>query len=289
MKIGIIGLGKVGTSFAMSCALTKELTIACAVVGKSHCIAPKELERCVKTGSMLEVLEQSEVVLLTVPDAQIEVVALELAGLVRQNSLAVNTKTCLHSSGALGVEVLASLQELGIHCGSLHPLQSFAFPRDSFSGIGMAVDGDDIAKEVAIKITEALKAEVIRVPASERKLYHAAACICSNYLVTLTALAQELLSRWTKDEETALKVLLPLLDGTLANLHQTNHAGKVLTGPIARGDWETVASHVNALPPKFMEVYVALAKATVPIATEQGKLTKAAQTKLENYLKEMKE
>ena len=192
---------------------------------------------------------------------------------------------CLHCSGSLGLDPLAALSALGIHCGSLHPLQSFAGGSARFKDIGMAVDGDNEAQQAACYLAEALQAYPFRVPEAERSAYHAAACFCSNYLVTITAIAQQLFERWTPDKARALQFLLPLLDGTVSNLHQTPLARKALTGPIARGDAGTVAGHLKILPEELQLVYRELALQTVRLASENGSIDEAKAKSLQELLK----
>ena len=151
--------------------------------------------------------------------------------------------------------------------------------------IGMAVDGDNEAQQAACYLAEALQAYPFRVPEAERSAYHAAACFCSNYLVTITAIAQQLFERWTPDKARALQFLLPLLDGTVSNLHQTPLARKALTGPIARGDAGTVAGHLKILPEELQLVYRELALQTVRLASENGSIDEAKAKSLQELLK----
>ena len=208
MKIGIIGLGKVGSAFLKACAVTAALQVVSVKAGRS----PKSCARLAGMGDFqitpvgAEVLAAADVVLLAVPDGQIaaaaETLAAEVGTAGRRDIL--SKKVCLHCSGSLGLDPLAALSALGIHCGSLHPLQSF-------KDIGMDVDGDNEAQQAACYLAEALQAYPFRVPEAERSAYHAAACFCSNYLVTITAIAQQLFERWTPDKARALQFLLPLL------------------------------------------------------------------------------
>ena len=94
----------------------------------------------------------------------------------------------------------------------------------------MAVDGSAKAQELGFKLARLSGAAAFKVPQKERALYHAAACFCSNFTVTVTALAEKLLLRWTEDEETAHRLLVPLLAGTAANLASAENAGAALTG-----------------------------------------------------------
>lgn len=285
MKIGIIGLGKVGSAFLEACETVAALQVVSVKAGRS----PESAARlCGKDGLLVTadnagVLSAADVVLLTVPDGQIAAVAADVAAAGLQEK--VSRKVCLHCSGSLGLEPLAALSALGIHCGSLHPLQSFAGGRAVFQGIGMAVDGDEAAQQAACFLASELQARPFSVPASERCTYHAAACFCSNYLVTLTAIAQQLLARWTPDQATALQVLLPLLDGTVKNLHQRQLARAALTGPIARGDASTVAGHLQVLPEELQSVYRELALQTVALAEANGSIDQAAVAKMQGLLR----
>lgn len=289
MKIGIIGLGKVGGSFLAACNEVEELEVTCAKAGRSTVSA------C-RTGKFYEVqlsedaaavLMQADLLLLTVPDGQIKAVAEELAGelLCRARLEQLAGKVCLHCSGCLGLEPLEPLAALGVHCGSLHPLQSFAQERPVFKGIGMAVEGDPKAVDAARLLAVSLQARPFSVPASERRAYHAAACFCSNYLVTLTAIAQQLLARWTTQQEEALEFLLPLLEGTVANLQRVRQARDALTGPIARGDTETVAGHLSVLPENLQRVYRELGQQTVALARDGGTIDEQVAADLQNLLR----
>lgn len=289
MKIGIIGLGKVGSAFSAACEAAAALQIVSVKAGRSpELTEARHLDAGlpVSTNSA-EVLLAADVVLLTVPDGQIQAASETLAQelLEADGQPLLSAKVCLHCSGSLGLEPLAALSALGIHCGSLHPLQSFAGGRAVFKGIGMAVDGDSEARQAASYLATELQARPFSVPASERRAYHAAACFCSNYLVTVTALAQQLLERWTPDGKTALQVLLPLLDGTVKNLHQAAQASEALTGPIARGDTGTVAGHLEVLPAELQSVYRELALQTVHLASDNGSIDQTAAESLQALLR----
>ena len=184
--------------------------------------------------------------------------------------LALQEKYCFHCSGSLGLEVLAPLNALGLNIGSMHPLQSFSGLKASFQNIGIAIDGSSNVLKVSKMLASALGAKPFNVPATERASYHAAACICSNYLVTIVALAQELVSKWTMDKKVALEVLLPLIDGTVTNLHQVDQAALALSGPIARGDVATVKAHLKVLPADLKKTYCVLGEQTVKIARSAG-------------------
>ncbi len=272
MKIGIIGAGKVGGALCKSLQ-EAGINVVGLTAGTEVNAQAAAAKFQVKAFANNEQLAAScDVLFLTVPDRLVGAIAAELAQAFSNKGEAnsLQGKTFFHCSGSLGLEELQPLAELGAEIGSLHPLQSFASADVSFQGIYMAVDGMPNAQETGQAIAELLGAQVFVVPAAERKAYHAAACFASNYVVAAMAVAQELMSKWTPTPEAGLAALLALFDGTARNLHQSKLAREALTGPIARGDINTVKAHLAVLPPKIAEVYKALGKETICLAEANG-------------------
>lgn len=263
MRIGIIGGGRVG------CCLAEYLQPKGLLAGITAASAAHSVELARRFGTQpftnAGLLAAADVVLLTVPDRSVASVAQALA-----SAGSVQGKTALHCSGSLGLEPLEALRLRGAHVGSLHPLQSFAGGATQLAGVYMAVDGDEAAQKTARALADALGGRSFGVPAAERAAYHAAACICSNYAVTVEALAQSLMSRWIGSGEAAWQALLPLFKGTAANLERAADAGSVLTGPIARGDTVTVQRHLAVLPQDWQSVYRSLGSAAVKLALANG-------------------
>ena len=149
----------------------------------------------------------------------------------------------------------------------------------------MAIDGNGKAVTTAQKIVELLQGHSFHVPAEERAAYHAAACICSNYAVTVEALAQRLMSRWVGSETTAWQALLPLFRGTFSNIQETINPAKALTGPIARGDIITIQKHLQVLPQEYLNVYCSLGSETTNLAFTSGAIDVNTAQQLETIFK----
>ena len=292
MKIGVIGGGKVGRCLA---SYLKESLVGITANSPEHSRQLAEnfaTEPCTNE----ELVERAEVLLLTVPDRLIGTVAASLASAsvsehatgsapaAQVPQLPLAGKVFLHCSGSMGLEALAPLQREGAHVGSLHPLQSFAGGATELAGVYMAMDGDEAACAAAQQIATTVGGHPFQVPAAERAAYHAAACICSNYAVAVEVLAQGLMSRWLGNEEAAWQALLPLFKGTAANLQSTTSPRTVLTGPIARGDVNTVEKHLAVLPPDLVDVYCSLGLATTKLALANGTIDKVAADKLQQLL-----
>ena len=288
MRIGVIGGGKVGRCLA---GYLRENLVGITAHSPEH-----SRQLAAEFGTALctngELVEQAEVLLLTVPDRLIGTVAAVIASEAQKAAADEATaeakplagKVFLHCSGSLGLAELAPLQQAGAHVGSLHPLQSFAGGATQLAGVYIAVDGDEAACQAAIALANALGGHPFRVPAAERAAYHAAACICSNYAVAVEALAQRLMSRWLGDEAAAWQALLPLFKGTAANLEATSSPRTALTGPIARGDATTVARHLAVLPAELVDVYCSLGLATTELALANGTIDKDAAAGLQQLL-----
>jgi predicted short-subunit dehydrogenase-like oxidoreductase (DUF2520 family) len=207
-------------------------------------------------------------VFLTVPDDVLPEMAHALAG----QGAAPEGCAVFHCSGALSVEVLAPLHARGYHVGSIHPLQSLAHPitgAERLPGSWFAISGEPEALGTARRLVAELDGETLSIPVSKRPLYHAAAVVASNYLPVLTALAARLLVLAGADEDKALPALLPLMRGTLENIAEMGLAS-ALTGPVARGDVETIRLHLRSLPEREGRLYRELGREAIEIAETRG-------------------
>lgn len=220
---------------------------------------------------------ETTAVLLAVPDSAVGDVA---AGLAARGSAPVGC-AAFHLSGALTVEVLRPLHEAGYEVGSVHPLQSVADPvrsAEALRGCFYAVAGGPDARAVARRLLGYLDARILEVPERKRPVYHAAAVMASNYLAVLLDTASRLLEEAGIRADEALPALLPLAKGTLDNIASLG-IGPALTGPIVRGDVETVRLHVQMLPEPERALYCALGRGALELAERAG-LDKGAASRL---------
>jgi predicted short-subunit dehydrogenase-like oxidoreductase (DUF2520 family) len=215
-----------------------------------------------------EVSRKADLVFITTPDGLIETVCRQLADHQGFKPGAV----VLHCSGAHPSTILASARKGDARIGSLHPLQSFAgdvHPENPFEGIIFSVEGDTPAVEAAQRVASDLAAaRCLTIDTGAKTLYHASAVVASNYLVTLLHLAFRLAVAAGIAETDAPAMLYPLIEGTLKNI-ETKGIRPSLTGPIARGDDETIARHLTAIAdalPDSLELYKTLGRYTLDIA-----------------------
>lgn len=212
--------------------------------------------------------DDTTAVFLSVPDDVLPEIAVALAG----HGAAPPAAAAFHLSGALGTDPLAPLHARGYAVGTMHPFQTVAHPvigADLLPGSTFAVSGDREALAVARRILGALGSPSVSVPVTRRPLYHAAAVLASNYVVAILAAATRLLGRAGISEEEAAEALLPLTRGTLTNLEGMGVDG-ALTGPVSRGDLETVRLHLRALEPDERNLYRCLGLELLELARARG-------------------
>jgi predicted short-subunit dehydrogenase-like oxidoreductase (DUF2520 family) len=190
----------------------------------------------------------------------------------------------LHTCGAKGPEALAALRAHGASCGVMHPFQTIADGPggpSALRGVAFAVSGDEAALAWAEQMAAIAQGRIIRVPASARPLYHAAAVMASNYVVALLGAAQELLVEAGIDPAEALAALGPIARQSIENTLRLG-AAAALTGPIERGDASTVATHLCFLeraPEAIRGLYRAAGLQALAIARRRGlSLERAADT-----------
>jgi predicted short-subunit dehydrogenase-like oxidoreductase (DUF2520 family) len=145
---------------------------------------------------------------------------------------------------------LAPLRDQGVSCAALHPLQTVATREQGLDallyGVAFAVTGEGPAVVWAEEIVRLLRGQVLRISSDQRPLYHAAAVMASNYIVGMIGAAAALMGAASISEQAALEALRPLTLASAVNALTLGPA-KALTGPVARGDLETVAAHLKAL------------------------------------------
>jgi len=212
--------------------------------------------------------EETAILILAVPDDAIHDVANQVARMGKAPSPCV----ALHLSGALSTDVLAPLHGAGFMVGSLHPLQTVADPWsgvDRLRGCAYALAGEPGALSVARRIVAALDGQPLVIPPALRPLYHATAVFASNYVLVAAAAVARTLAEAGIAEEEAVAAALPLMRGTMDNLEQLG-LGAALTGPVARGDVDTVRLHLSRLSPRERRLYSALGMETVQLARAVG-------------------
>jgi predicted short-subunit dehydrogenase-like oxidoreductase (DUF2520 family) len=228
--------------------------------------------------SRLAQVGYGSILFLAVPDGVVSSFAAELARLPISHRASI-----VHVSGTLGLDALASLRPRH-PIGSFHPLQSFPAPRtpDSFRGITVAVDAStpSLRRRLA-KLARDIGARPRHVDDRQRALYHASAVFASNFLIAVVYEGVRSLEELGWPRADAERALIPLVEGAVANLRRLGTV-KALTGPIKRGDVDTVERHLKALHgvrrrPQLEAIYRMLGQVALEIAREAGLQPAAAE------------
>jgi len=272
-RIGIIGAGVVGT--AVGVVLNNkgyEITGVHDIRSEStkHLV---ERTNCTAHTLPQEVSRSADILFITTSDSAVPGIVEVLAS----NGAFFIDQVVIHMSGALSSKVLSRAKDFGANVLSVHPLQSFADLDGAITnlpGSVFSIEGDQKAFDTAINIVESLEGEYFFIDTYAKPLYHAGACVVSNYLVAIAHLGTRLLEAVGIPHDTALKALMPLIKGTVNNLENIGLPG-ALTGPISRGDLKTVINHINCmddLEPELKEIYSWLGSYTTNIAVEKGSI-----------------
>jgi predicted short-subunit dehydrogenase-like oxidoreductase (DUF2520 family) len=208
-------------------------------------------------------------VLVTVRDAELDGVLRDLLSAPVAGGAVV-----LHASGTSEPPALDELRAKGHACGTFHPLLPLTDPTRAAEQLKRAwigIDGDEGARVASRELAAAIGARVLEIPSGEKARYHAAAVIASNFPVVLLAMATRLLTSVGIPDDAARGALGTLLTAAAENLGAMTPA-EALTGPVARGDAETVRAHLVALAdaPEILGLYRAMSRAAIPLAAEGG-------------------
>jgi predicted short-subunit dehydrogenase-like oxidoreductase (DUF2520 family) len=285
-KIGIIGAGVVGT--AVGVVLKQkgyEITGAYDVKSES---TQQLVERigCTPHTSPQEVSRSADVLFITTNDAAIRNVVDTLA----DRKAFYEGQVVVHMSGAQSSEVLDRAKMFGANILSVHPLQSFANVDGAIKnlpGSVFSIEGDRDAYDTAVCIVETLQGEYFFIDRKAKPLYHAGACVVSNYLVTLIDFGVKLLESTGIPRSAGVKALLPLIQGTVNNIENIG-IPRALTGPISRGDLSTIVKHLECLEemaPELMKLYSWLGFYTTQIAMEKGTIDDFAMEEFQNVFR----
>ena len=282
LKVGFIGAGTVGTALAVR--LREKGYPVVAVASRSRGSAEKlaaRVDGCGVCETAQEVPGLAELVFITTPDDMIASVAdqVDWPSGVR----------VLHCSGAHSVDVLESAANSGAMAGAFHPLQTFASVDHAIGNIPGSTFGVEAEEPLLTELKDmatALEGRAVVLKGGDKVLYHAAAVIACNYMVTLAKLATDLWQTFEVPVPEATQALLPLMQGTVNNL---NNVGlpKCLTGPVARGDLGTIQKHLDALEatsPELLSAYRELGRHTIPIALAKGTIDEARAAELKGLL-----
>ncbi len=268
--IGIVGAGAVGT--ALGVALSRG-------GWPIHAVASRDAGRRERFRSLVDVsrvfadpepiLDEVELIVLAVPDDAVA----RLAASLRMYS----GQAMIHTSGALGAEVLAPAMAAGTQIGAFHPLVAFADTERAVAdlhGATVAIEADDQLAGMLADMADAVGATAVRLAPGSKAAYHAAAVLAAGGFIALLDAIAELGRVAGLDEAGSLSIYGPLIEGTLGNARALGIRA-ALTGPMTRGDLGTLEAHLATLQahaPDVVDLYGAAARREIELAEGRGAL-----------------
>ncbi len=271
LRVGVVGAGRVGTALAVALGRAGHEIVAASAVSDSSISRLRQRLPGTPVRQPAEVVAAADLVLLTVPD---DVLPGLVAGLAATGA-ALEGRLAAHASGRHGLAVLDPAVRAGALPLALHPVMTFTGRPDDIdklTGISFGITAPEPLRTVAEALVLEMGGEPVFIAEEHRDLYHAALATASNYLVTLVVQATDLLREAGVADPA--RMLGPLLGAALDNALRLGD--QALTGPVARGDADTVASHIAALravSPESLPAYLALARLTADRALSAGLLS----------------
>lgn len=278
----MIGAGRLGKNIAQALSATHIIS-SLALCNRSFASAKKA---CQELGvghavDHIEHLPEADITWICCNDDSIP----HVVALLAQKSLLKPGSFVIHSSGVLNSNLLAPLKTQGCSIASFHPLKAFKtnyLDSAAFNQIDCVMEGDEQVCQWLTSSFLQLGAYISVIQPENKAMYHAAACIASNYLITLAACSEELLLSAGLPEQQCRRMLTNLMQGNVTNLMHSPKIAEALTGPLARGDIKTLSAHLDSIKnPDINHLYKAAGLATLPLTS----LSKERQKQIKEMLK----
>ena len=280
MRIGIIGAGRVG------CSIGKYLRIKGQELAGYYDVdsgAAKEAAEFTQTdvfGAIQELLDSSDIIFITTPDTYIISVWEQI------KTLSLKNQIICHCSGALSSDSFSKDENMTVSCCSIHPMLPFSNRFSSYEQLNNAfftIEGDRLAVDTLMGLFKSFGNEVCRIEGSKKAMYHAAASILSNQVIAVLDMGYSLLTECGFTREEALRATSQLVTKNIENVI-ANDCSAALTGPIERGDAQTIKKHLDCLSRDDAKLYKMLAERLVRIA--KNKNANKDYSDIENLLNE---
>ena len=269
--IGFIGAGVLGKGLAWALAAKGYRVVSAYSRSRSSAEAlAGQIPGCATAVSAQELSNAVDLAFITTPDDVIR----EVAGSAAWRS----GQGVVHCCGAASTELLESATEQGAAAGALHPFQTFGGvvsaeeAEERLQGITVAVSGQGWLEAFLWEMASRIGGRPISIPDADRPLYHAAAILACGHVTALLGAAVEVWRAMGYTDREAMQSLYPLCRATLEAV-AAQGTKAAATGPVVRGDADTVKAHLEALSSKLPDlapVYAALSAATLPLASAKG-------------------
>lgn len=287
-RINVVGAGKLASTLVRLFTDSGMLQ-----AGDFYNRSPAHTEAAIKfcgsgrVAHSLNTMTNADIWLIGTPDDAITQTASKLA----QAKDHWHGTVVFHASGLHSSALLAPLRAKGAFVASAHPAHSFARPQQSlgsYAGSTCTLEGDDQAIARLGPLFEKIDSTVIAIPRQGKALYHVATVLAANYLVALQRASLDLLERAGLESAAATSLIQALMSNALSNTETLGATG-ALTGPVTRGDLDTLNAHLKALAadsPETLALYRELGKVAINIARDQARLSETTLGTMEDLFGE---
>ena len=267
MVIGIIGAGKVGTTLGKY-LMKRDVAISGFYSrNEKSAIESADFTKTRAYNNVADIIKVSDTLFITTPDGEIAniwdcITAYQLTD-----------KTICHFSGSLSSAVFEGIDKTGARGCSIHPMYAFSDKFTSYRQFSKAIltmEGDLQAVHIMKDLFEALGHKVMTVQAEDKMKYHAAAAVCSNLVVGLINMSENLLKECGFDEKSAHEAITPIVMGNIRHIINDGTVN-ALTGPIQRNDIGTVKKHLECLNDDEKRTYKAVSLEVLKVAENRDK------------------
>jgi predicted short-subunit dehydrogenase-like oxidoreductase (DUF2520 family) len=271
-RIAIVGVGNLGHALARSLR-SAGYEIDSLLVRSEASRAHKKTQKLAKQVGARATNRPSDigganVIWFCVPDSEIRHTATSLSTAIDWHG-----KIAIHSSGALTSDELGALRPRGASVASVHPLMTFVRgSQPALAGVAFALEGNAAALRVARAMVKKFAGSAYTIRKEDKAAYHAWATFTSPLLTALLATSAQVARAAGVSDHQAKRRMLPILRQTLEN-YAACDAAAAFSGPIIRGDVDTVKRHLCTLRkiPAAREVYSALARAALAYLPAKNK------------------
>jgi len=277
MNVNIIGAGQVGKTLGH--LFVKHQLVHIEAVFNTRSQHAEEAIKWIGAGrycATLEALPHADITLITTPDDYIE----QTCSMLSKNQHIKPRDIVAHCSGALSSDALISAKKRGCFVASIHPMRSFSdlsLSVKQYPGTYCAMEGDTEAIEVLEPLFKAIGSLTYLIEQSKKIAYHAGAVFASNYVITLAKQSIDCFVSAGMEYEFAKRVALNMMQSAFQNI-QHHHLEAALTGPIKRGDVNTIQQHIEHLQEPERDLYQALGYATLALTDHPQETLNTLQT-----------
>jgi predicted short-subunit dehydrogenase-like oxidoreductase (DUF2520 family) len=249
--IGFIGAGKVGVSLGKYFSSKNQKLIGYYSRNFSAAQQAAEFTNSKAFHNIEDLLDECKIIFLTTTDDSLISVWNDIS---KYN---LKGKIICHTSGTLSSDIFNNIDNLGAFGYSIHPLYAFSDKYNSYKNLHSAyfsIEGSETYLVYVKTLLESLGNKVLVISKDKKPLYHLASVTVSNLVLSLINLGCGYLESCGINQEDALSSLMPLIENNIKNLNKDGFI-PALTGPVERGDINTIISHLDVIPTPHKELY----------------------------------